>query len=602
MKIKFSRNFSEKHIGLGNIKLTQKLIFSFSITIFFLLFILSIFSYSANKFISEVGQISKKAEMIRENYSKLAINQILQTKLYENFLYSLFLLRDSTDEFQINQYENKAKDEMNVFMDISSELENSSEIVASGNKMKESLNKIKNVKLEEIALEKSGNSEKLEELRNKIFVIMEDEVSPELDNISLILKPQLEKYQLTNVNLVNDINSITEESRKSIESLNTKNIFGIVFIIGLLILFSISITKTVKNVMTELIAFTGKLADLDLNIQGDEKDSKGYELRVMKESFKKVSLAFKDTINRVKIASKNSAEEVGVITETILKNGASSQEISASLEEITKLIKNSVEKMGEMVDNTKELSENSNKTLNDFGTMKSENEKMLEKSLKEKDTIKKTMDKLNDVSLEINQNIEEVGNLKILSNEVNSFVKVIYGITEQTNLLSLNAAIEAARAGEAGKGFAVVADEIRKLAGNSKKMAEEIDRILKDISEKIDKSVDNSSISKIKMSGMNSELIKIEDVFDQIMTLLSAVINSVDVFYDETNKNAFKINELTEVSCKIREVFGDIITGTNEISKAMMDTTDSINQLGAVSETLVESSTELSESIEKFKV
>ncbi|MCU0315393.1 MAG: methyl-accepting chemotaxis protein [Fimbriimonadaceae bacterium] len=84
---------------------------------------------------------------------------------------------------------------------------------------------------------------------------------------------------------------------------------------------------------------------------------------------------------------------------------------------------------------------------------------------------------------------EEMAGLADLSKRVGKIINVIEDITNQTGLLSLNAAIEAARAGEHGKGFAVVAEEVGKLAEKSKDATKEIQEILGSVSSKVEGAV-----------------------------------------------------------------------------------------------------------------
>jgi methyl-accepting chemotaxis protein len=200
--------------------------------------------------------------------------------------------------------------------------------------------------------------------------------------------------------------------------------------------------------------------------------------------------------------------------------------------------------------------------------------------------------KVSDIVINMNESVKKISTISDAINE----------ITEQTNLLSLNASIEAARAGDAGKGFAVVADEIRKLAEQSRKSTEEIKVIIEEIKAKADVAVQAMDGTKKINSGQNESVRKTEQIFNGILfsiTTLTEKVGEVKISVDdmEVQKQVF-VTQI-ENSSAISE---ETASSTEEVTDSAEEVTATMDRFSQHTEDLQQLAEKLNPEIDRFEI
>ncbi|MCK4742564.1 MAG: CZB domain-containing protein [Sulfuriflexus sp.] len=156
------------------------------------------------------------------------------------------------------------------------------------------------------------------------------------------------------------------------------------------------------------------------------------------------------------------------------------------------------------------------------------------------DLLAVTSDETNTIKANTNKLSESINHLKSVTVGINGFVDMIRGISEQTNLLALNAAIEAARAGEQGRGFAVVADEVRTLAQRSAEATNEISNLIDQVNTEMDSVVNDidhvSKVSNKVYENTSSIENTTQRIVDMAKNMSSVITQSTDNAFIQTVK------------------------------------------------------------------
>lgn len=190
-----------------------------------------------------------------------------------------------------------------------------------------------------------------------------------------------------------------------------------------------------------------------------------------------------------------------------------------------------------------------------------------------------TIASINSLSSNIGASSSAVNNVEVKVEGIGSVLDTIRSISDQTNLLALNAAIEAARAGEAGRGFAVVADEVRNLAKRTQDatveiqgMIEQLQNSAQDAVNLMEKSVKEADVGVDQVTQAGSKLAgiveKIHHISDMNYQIASAAEEQTTVAAD-INENLDSVKEVVEGSVTVLKEVTEMADAISVHAKAL---------------------------------
>lgn len=274
----------------------------------------------------------------------------------------------------------------------------------------------------------------------------------------------------------------------------------------------------------------------------------------------------KDVLHIAAILDNNSNKVFSIVEELSqttnnVTNAVS--EIAAGADETT----NSIQSQSELTHNIQSIIQNTSKLAEDMRSITESTAVTVNQGL---GIIRNLSQEASKVEADSEETYTTMLELKERSNEIQSMSNLISEISEQTNLLSLNAAIESARAGEVGRGFAVVAEEIGKLADESKNSAGKIAQIVSGLEKNADRSLAAVKNLKEINTAQNDYIHDTENVFNDITTKMEDV-NSIVILVET------RINDILQSNNKIVENINSI-SGVAEQTSATTQEASSMTE------------------------
>lgn len=333
-------------------------------------------------------------------------------------------------------------------------------------------------------------------------------------------------------------------------------LFLFILIVAMGVILQRQITRPIMNIATEAkrIGLEDGVGKVEVNTED--------ELSVLAEAFNEMALHTRQQIAHTKLLVDSLTETIGLITKTTndiyaisAQQSSGATEQAASVYEASSTSKEIAASATRIADTAEEMAGYSRQTSSacDVGKVELNN----------------AVYQVNDVTEKVEQVAVRMVELGEKSQKISGIIDIINEISEQTNLLSLNAAIEAAGAGEGGKRFSVVAQEIRRLATRTLDATQVVRQLVEEI-----QAATNTTVMVTEQSMKSSReatqcIDRMNQSFQNILELVEQALKASTEITLSTRQQTTACEQMVSTIMEVSEVASEVEKGAKETEQAL---------------------------------